>query len=196
MTPLRSWSVASRWTSTMSILDYVDLPNLAILTLLCGYRLDRSFIELHRNFRSLGLVLPYLLYEIEKLLANMHINALPVGELANWTESVVGTVVSFEKTCRTKNLSYFRLATTGTQGQIGDSKRGPVIYFVHGKWKIVVKINPRWITSDHAVTDLRSGSHRFCGLCVIQEIRAADNLIYATPIVLGTPKGRWQDIFF
>lgn len=189
--------IGSLWKNNTSGFGYIDLPNLSVLTALSGYRLDLKFLDGYADLHSMGLALARLMLESERLMDQLQVSAVRLSDLSDFGEGLEGTIPSFEESFRTKNVPDFDSYCRNNRWppQVGDPVRGPHIYCKHGLWKIVLTIDPRWITTCHAICAFRSGNHKFAGLCTIKEVRTDDMLMLATPIVIGEPKGRWGDIF-
>ena len=75
----------------------------------------------------------------------------------------------------------------------GDLAQDPQIYKQCGSAKLVMMIDPRWVTSNTAFVQFASRQQRFAGLCIVN--RVEKGLIIASPLVLGTPKGPWDEMF-
>jgi len=110
-------------------------------------------------------------------------------------EALTGATLSFSSLFRTKNGA--KLYKARDKGKVptfsGDLAHDPHIYRKWGSAKLAMMIDPRWVTSQTAFCQFASGQQRFAGLCTVT--RVEEGLILASPLVLGTPKGPWDNMF-
>lgn len=185
----------TRWRCGDSRAAYIRLPDLSILVALYGYRLNYSFMAIYPDLNSMGLSLVTLMIEIEKLLESVPICAMSTTDLTDFGEDLIGTTVSIDQMCRTKNPPC-RKNSYRNESLCVDPRRVQHIYWMHGKWKFVLPINPRWTTTMNAINTFYSGRHRFVGLCTIQSVRATDKLVVAKPIVIVVPDSPMMKLLF
>ncbi len=185
----------SPWKSNLSQLEYVNLPRLAILAGIHGYRLDLSYLDPQRDLHSMGMELNAILVSIGSLLQQLDLHAVPLSNIRDFDKGLEGMTLSFEASFRTKNVPDMEYRQSGKPLYIGDPDRGPQVYRKQGEWKILLAIDPQWITTTTAYVDFRSGIHKFAGLGTIKEVAPAKRLVRATPLVIGLPKNPLNDLF-
>lgn len=187
--------VGGPWKNNISQLEYINVPRLAILGALHGYRVDLSFLDGKDDLHSMGFELNYILIQMKDLLEKAHLNAIALGSIKTFDRTHEGATLSFEDAFRTKNVPGTDYREHLESLQIGDPEVGPQIYRKVGKWKIVLAIDPRWITTTTAFVDFNSGNHRFAGLCMVKEVNSNRLIVRATPLVIGVPKSPWDATF-
>lgn len=102
--------------------------------------------------------------------------------------------MSFSAVFRTKNGSRLSKALHKRKALTfsGDLEQDPHIYKKCGSGKLVMMIDPRWVTSQTAFYQFSSGQQRLAGLCIVN--RVEKGLIFASPLFLGTAKGPLDDL--
>jgi hypothetical protein len=120
---------------------------------------------------------------------------VPADSITASDERLIGATVSFSALFRTKNGAKLYKARDKRQSLTfsGNLTQDPHIYKTCGTQSLVMMIDPRWVTSNTAFVQFASGQQRFAGLCVVN--RVEKGLIFASPLILGTPKGPWDDMF-
>lgn len=185
----------TRWSCGDSHAAYINLPDLSVLCALYGYRLNYSFMAIYPDLNSMGLSLVSLMNEIEKYLESVPICAVSTTELTDIDDDQIGTTVSFDQMCRTKNPPS-RNNSNRIQGPCIEPMSGQHIYWMHGEWMFVLPINPKWITTVHAMNTFHSGRHRFAGICTIQSVRTTERLIVAKPVLIVVPVSAVMRLLF
>lgn len=64
-----------------------------------------------------------------------------------------------------------------------------IIYRVFGCWKLILKIDPMWITTSTAGSTLKSGQAQLCSVIRVSQIDIEGHKVYASPLFLAQPGG-------
>jgi hypothetical protein len=131
------------------------------------------------------------LVEYGDVVRQLHVRAVPASDISNISDSLTGVVTSFDVTFRTRNVPMPEEFETGERRLTGDLQSDPVVYKSFGGYKLVLPIDPRWITTSTAWSAFRppGGTQRFAGLAIVKTVDAADSSVIATPVFLGSPNG-------
>ena len=178
------------WRVGISQYAYLNVPRLDEFANLQGYEIRREPIESGATLRSLGFELNYLISSYRRSLEAMEIAAIPVSSVEVAHENYIGQLVSLKQLrCRTKNMPSRRPEKVSDGAFSGDLTRDPHIYHQFGDWKLVVNINPRWVTTDTAYGLFRpqGGASTFTGFARITQVDYADRTMIATGLALGLP---------
>lgn len=179
----RCLSVGVPWDFNLQNLYYVNVPRLLILSRFLGEHIELDKYSGVTELRSLGIELIQFLIAFERLLKRLHPTALQIENLP-MDDTGIGCVVSFSKRFRTKNVG--RALERGWQGE-AEMTKAPHIYCDVSGGRLILPLDPRWITTTTAGVHLSSGQGMFSGLAIVNEISAADSVIYASPLVIGQP---------
>ena len=183
------------WKSNISQLTYINVPRLCEQAEVCGYRVDLSHYKDDRTLHGLGWELNHVMAAFQTVLAHLSVDAIPLESVV-LHESVVGAAVSFDrKLFRTKNvpMEMPELASRGVKFT-GSLVRDPHIYCGVSGCKVVMLVDPRWITTSSAFMLFRpsSGQSFFSGLGRITSVNYEAGIILVTPWVLGVPRSSFE----
>lgn len=185
-------SLVSRWKANISQVSYLNLPRLSIRAGLQGIRLDT--LPNVQFLHEMGWELNRVLVQTAEVIEKIRVEALPITELKRDVSTLVGATVSFSDLFRTKNgPKLYKAFQSRLFVPTGNYRLDPHIYKQDDPVKLVMPISPRWIVSDTAFGQFASGQQRFAGLCTIKH--AEESVVIASPLVLGIPKGPWDDFF-
>ena len=184
------------WRSTISQLTYINVPRLCEQAELHGYEVDLRHYKESQTLHSLGWDLNHVMSAFHAVLAHLSVDAVPVED-AILHESMVGAAFSFERQrFRTKNVSMGVLADAEKLRKFtGSLAKDPHIYCQLGSFKIVMLIDPRWITTSTAFTLFHpsSGQTVFSGLGRVTGVDYEAGVVTATPWVIGLPRSPFDD---
>lgn len=130
-----------------------------------------DLLQLRRSIRSQGFV------------------GLDWTEASSLLDDVAGAVVRFEGVFFTKNG--VTNANNRYSPYTGDLKRGPLVYSKAGDLRLVLPYDPRFLTTNTAVVEMRAGRVRLGGFAQIKYKDGSD--VIASPYFIGlasTPEGR------
>lgn len=178
------------WQSNISHLTYINVPRLCEQAERSGYQVDLSHYQPNQTLHSLGWSLNHVMSEFRTVLSRLTVDAIPVQSLM-LHEAIVGAAISFDRQrFRTKNVRMKSSANTSIAWQFtGSLAKDPHIYCQLGEFKIVMVIDPRWITTSTAFTLFRpsSGQSVFSGLGRVTGVDYENGIVTVTPWVIGVP---------
>lgn len=184
------------WRSTLSQLTYINVPRLCEQAELKGYDVDLRHYKDSQTLHSLGWDLNHVMSAFHVVLAHLSLDAVAL-QTAILHESLVGAAISFERQrFRTKNVPMQVPAEASKlRAFTGALTKDPHIYCQVGSFKVVMFIDPRWITTSTAFTLFRpsSGQSVFSGLGRITGVDYETRTITATPWVIGLPRSPFDE---
>ncbi len=122
------------------------------------------------------------------LLNKMNLAAIPLNELKSVTNEYIGTIISFDRSFYTKNVPRLDHYNDGKFKMKGDLNLDPHIHCRIGEFKIILSIDPKWLTTTTSFVNMRMGSSSFAGLFLVKDINLENKYILGTPIIIGIPK--------
>ena len=187
--------VAVKWKPNISQLTYINIPRMSQIAGLEGIQLTLNTLPTFVFLNDLGWELNTVMATTGQLVNKLQVDAVPIEKVVRTDKDLVGATLSFSALFRTKNGSKLYKARDKRKALVfsGDVAQDPHIYKKCGSAKLVMMIDPRWITSQTAFGQFASGQQRFAGLCIVN--RDEKGLILASPLFLGTPKGPWDEMF-
>jgi len=180
------------WSPPISQLCYINIPRLSILAGLYNKQVPSPLEIAAYNLHSLGIELLYLMQFFKQLLEDIQPHALSFEDITTFDNSYIGATFGFNTNFRTKNGVYVEDVQDNRFTLKGDLRHDPYIYHKFKHFKLILPINPRWITTTTAICQFSSGQVRFAGLCVVKAMNGNGDVV-ASPLVLGTPKSIWDD---
>lgn len=186
------------WQSAISQLTYINVPRLCEQAEMCGYQVDLRHYKEDQTLHSLGWNLNHVMSAFHTVLEHLSVDAIPLKS-AILHESIVGAAISFDRQrFRTKNVSIDTHSDRSTPRKFtGILGKDPHIYCQVGSFKIVMFIDPRWITTSTAFTLFRptSGQSVFSGLGRVTGVDYETGIATVTPWVIGLPRSLFDEIF-
>lgn len=182
------------WQINVSQFTYLNVPRLAIVAAMNNRIVNLPLTE-NQTLHSLGWELNRVMLEFSRLLNEITVAAVELpSSLDSPDERIAGITFSFSTRFRTKNMP--RGSMDDVHPLTGDIGRDPHIYKRFGEWKLILAIDPRWITTTTAWGEfMPSGGHRaFAGLCTVKGLEKRKKEIYATPLIIGFPKSIWDEV--
>ncbi|MEW6516812.1 MAG: hypothetical protein AB1439_07915 [candidate division FCPU426 bacterium] len=181
------------WTYNLSTLFYLNIPRLAMLSGMRGYALDEKSLAGIKSLHSLGIELARVMVQFQRILSTIDQNVLEIEAAVDYAEESLGHIVAFERAFRTKNI---RMDDAEKPLKIaGDLKKDPHIYCKIAEWKVVMTIDPKWVTTSTAFDQFGSRQSVFAGLAMIKSVDGKNKLIFATPLVVGLPSSEFDGLF-
>lgn len=185
---------AARWSVGISQYCYLNVPRLDEFAALSGFEVRRQEIDNGKTLRDLGYDLNHLMGAYRRTLERIAIDAVPVAQIKFAHEGYIGQLISFDRLrMRTKNMVNHdhRGPAAANFTFSGDLKTDPHIYHDFGDWRLVVNINPRWITTDTAYGMFRpsGGSSTFTGFARLTQVDYETRMMMATGEAIGLPPG-------
>jgi hypothetical protein len=184
------------WRSTISQLTYINVPRMCEQAEMHGYRVDLSHHRENQTLHSLGWDLNHLMSAFQAILARLYVDAVSLQD-AFFHDSMIEAALSFDRQrFRTKNVPMDGLVgASKAQKFTGNLANDPHIYCQRGSFKIVIFVDPRWITTSTAFTLFRSSSGQsvFSGLGRITGVDYEAGIVTVTPWVIGVPRGPFEE---
>lgn len=184
------------WRSNISQLTYINVPRLCEQAELRGYQVDLRHYKDSQTLHSLGWDLNHVMSAFHAVLAHLSLDAIPLQSVI-LHEAMVGAAISFDRQrFRTKNLPTEVPADASRLPQFtGSLTKDSHIYCHLRNFKVVIFIDPRWITTSTAFTLFRpsSGQSVFTGLGRVTGVDYEAAIVTVTPWVIGLPRGLFED---
>jgi hypothetical protein len=183
-------STPVRWKIGISQFCYLNVPRLDEYAALQGVLIERQPIDETKTLRDLNFALTYLMEDYKRSLEKLTIEAIPLNQVRFAHELYIGQLVSLENArFRTKNIPAQRLRGVSRSQFSGNLRTDPHIYCQLASWRLVVNIDPRWITTDTAYGLFRppGGASNFTGFVRITQVDYQTNTMMATGQALGLP---------
>lgn len=129
--------------------------------------------------------------KIQDTLQHMAIHSIPLP--MDLSKVDIGQTIEFTENFRTKNMPSPTIVCSGKYALTGSLKEDPYIYLSRNGKRIVLTLDPTWMTTSTSFANFSSGWVTVSGLATIKQIDHDHNII-ATPYFLGVPKNPWHDL--
>lgn len=183
------------WENNVSQLHYINISRLAILSEILGYKIDTKYFENLPSLNSLGGEISGVLREFTNLLNNINPKSINLKDIEPTSDDYIGLTVSFNRRFYTKNVPGYDNFVNGKYKIVGNHNLDPQIHSKVNDYKVILNIDPRWLTTVTSFVNMRSGNGKFAGLCTIKDIYHEEKVIVATPIIIGVPKSPLDLLF-
>jgi hypothetical protein len=183
------------WKMKLSQLCYINVPRLCELAELQGHTVDLSQYRGNQTLHSLGWELNYVMAQFKRLLSAVSLNAMPFHSLVGAHDAYIGSVISFDQLrFRTKNAHFDNPNKEQHVTFTGDLSKDPHIYVKGSAFKLVLNINPTWITTTTAYCLFRpsGGQSTFSGLARINNVDYETATLFGTSWVIGLGPGLFE----
>ena len=185
------------WQISVSAFTYLNYPRLVEFASLNGHRIQHPELPSDQPLHDLGFNLIKLMSACKATLENIEIDSIGIEKIDFAHEGYVGSLISFDRLrFRTRNVPAPHQAECGHFAFTGDLEIDPHIYRKFKTWKLVINIDPQWITTSTAYTMFRpsAGHTLFTGFARLTNIDLELGQITATGLAIGVPKPEF-DIF-
>ena len=169
---------------------YLNMPRLAEIAMLHGYRIPFKELPADQPLTHLGFELNALMTACHATLNSLDIRTIPIEQIGLPQESYVGSLISFDNLrFRTKNIHSCAPPSAAPTRFTGELSADPHIYRNFGTWKLILNIDPRWITTSTAHVMFRpTGGHSlFAGVARLRSVNLDSGQVVGTPLALGLP---------
>jgi hypothetical protein len=169
----------------------LNVPRLDEFAALRGVTISHDDIADGVSLNQLGYRLNGLMSAYRRTLGDIEFDALPVGSIQFVHEAYLGKIVRFDRErFRTKNMPLYRPSGDAVRFT-GDEDFDPHIYRRTDAWKLVINIDPRWITTSTAYSMFRpsGGASVFSGFARITHVNYENSTMTATALAIGVPSG-------
>lgn len=178
------------WHQEFTHLQYVNVPRLLSLAAMQGIEVGEVAPPggwLHNE----GAALVRLLLALEQLLNRMRLQALPLDALLSAEHEMTGATFSFNRRFYTRNGPF--VDTRGAPPPVpADWRRAAHLHCRLGPKRLVMVMDPRWFTTTTSFVEFRSGQGTFAGLAFLKRAHPEDDVLLASPIVIGFPQPAWS----
>jgi len=176
------------WDTKLFHLYYINVPRLSMLAAMRGASLDLSQFGEIATLHGLGWELNRLIGGFNHLLQQVQLQAAPL-DVALGALDMRGMVISFNHEFRTKNIHMPERDNFVDMAFTGNLKADPHIYHRSNGLRIVMNIDPRWVTTTTAFCHFRpsSGRNTFAGLGFVNGTDKTSGIVSISPYVIGMP---------
>ncbi|MDA1000504.1 MAG: hypothetical protein O2807_08320 [bacterium] len=174
------------WQGRLSTLHYINVPRLSML--LPADSISDSIIETCVDGIPKGVYIIRVLNELERAVESAEIMAISLPEVIPPSEEIIGSVISFEQLCYTKNGVNVGSSGDAKWIQQFNEKHSPHFYTKVEASKFIFPYDPRWITTTTAYSDFRAGRRRFAGLGIVKYFLDDLTTAIVSPLVVGLPR--------
>jgi hypothetical protein len=179
------------WRSKISQLTYINVPRLCEQAELQGFLVDLRQYKDNQALHSLGWELNHVMSAFQTVLARLSLDAVQMQNIS-LHEGFIGVPIAFDRhRFRTKNVS---AKIADLPKFTGNLAKDPHIYAQLDQFRIILFIDPRWITTSTAYTLFCSGQSMFSGLGRITNVDYEAGSVTVTPWVIGLPKCPFDEL--
>jgi hypothetical protein len=161
------------WSAgVISQYTYLNVPRLDEFAALCGYQISHDPVGSGTHLSQLGYDLNRLMGQYRRVLDKLPLEAHRADMIDFAHDGYVGKIISFDRLrFRNKNVPLYRPEGRTTLFT-GNLELDPHIYHKFENWRLVVYVDPQWITTSTAYTLVRSGWFTVLRLCSGQRRRS------------------------
>ncbi|HEX9968196.1 MAG TPA: HNH endonuclease [Solirubrobacterales bacterium] len=180
-------SEGSIWQEELASLDYLNVSRIlldpAAQSVLGGPIAALASLET-TTLRSMGIQLVPVMVAFEEVFKSWRARAIPLSAISELGEQAVGARISFDETFWTKGMTGADKMRSDFE-LTGDIDVDPHIYLKEGKRKVVLPLDPRWVTTHTAFHDFTSGRGKFAGVGLLKSV--TEKLAVVSPLAVGRP---------
>lgn len=182
----------SKWNLNFSQLYYINLPRISIITAYNGIEVDFDFMDHFQCLHKIGFRLNSIMLRIKDILQSLAVYSIPLP--ADLSKVEIGQTIEFTEKFRTKNMPSPNIVCDEKYALKGSLKDDPYIYFSKNGKRLILTLDPKWMTTSTSFADFSCRWIITSGLAMIKQIDNSGNII-ATPYFLGIPKNPWDDLW-
>lgn len=185
------------WHIEVSAFTYLNVPRLNEYAELNGFKVPTGQPPSDVALNDMGWDLNRVMAAYKSTLENLSIKSVAVKRVEFAHSGYIGQLVRFDRMeFRTRNVPQETPKPGRNPKFSGDLDKDPHIYRQFADWKLVLNINPRWITTDTAFGLFRpsGGRSTFTGFARITAVDLETGVMTATALAVGVPKPLF-DIF-
>jgi len=143
------------WDLNFSQLYYMNVPRISIIAAFNGMEMNFDFMERFQSLHKIGFKLGLLMQEIKDIVQKLNIHSTPLP--SDLSELEIGQTIDFSKNFRTKNMPLLGQVNCGDYCLKGTLKDDPHIYYTKNGKKLVLTLDPTWMTTTTSFVDFSSG---------------------------------------
>jgi hypothetical protein len=180
-------SEGSIWQEELGSLDYLNVPRILLdpaaqgalqAPIVAPVSLDTT------TLRNMGIQLVPVMVAFEEVFKSWHAHTIPLAAISDFGEQAIGARISFDETFWTRGMTGADKMKPGFE-LTGDINVDPHIYLKEGECKVVLPLDPRWVTTSTAFHDFTSGRGQFAGVGLLKSV--TNELAVISPLVVGRP---------
>jgi hypothetical protein len=178
------------WIDALAVPYYLNVPRLLMDPSAHMVSARGEWLKGLTSFRDAdGAHVLHAMAMFDRLFKEWDMKAIDVGAFEDVERVPIGARLGFRGNFRTKNLAGRDPSNVTITGDLGQD---PHVYLRAGRRKIVVPIDPRWITSMSALIEFSSGRVFLGGLGVLRSLTEERATVAAIALGLPlTPANRW-----
>ncbi|MGE7649202.1 hypothetical protein ACQKM1_15660 [Peribacillus frigoritolerans] len=175
-----SKSSQGEWKNNVGQPFYINIPRLSMLAAELNYPLN-GFDKIGQISRlsDLGIELGAVLLAFKDIVEIIKPKTLSFSKL-RFDEIKHYSLIEFSDRFNSKNSRQLREGTYNFDN-------APHLWKIYDDYKVIMNLNPRWVTTDTASSSL-SRNTEFAGLCLVKQIDKEQKIVYATPLFIGIPR--------
>jgi hypothetical protein len=178
------------WDLNFSQLYYINIPRISIIAAFNGIDMNFDFMERFQSLHKMDFQLIHLMQRIESIVQQLIIRSTSLPN--DLSRLDIGQTIDFSENFRTKNMPLLEEVNRDDYCLKGTLKDDPYIYFTKNRKKLILTLDPTWMTTTTSFANFSAGRVTVCGLATVKQIN--NDSIYATPYLLGIPKNPWDDL--
>jgi hypothetical protein len=175
------------WKRRWHMIHYMNLPRLSMLADDSEKPFNVTLPEGFKALCELGWDLGYVIKDIQRVFEQIEVQAVRLRSLVKLDSSMRGGFVYFSERYYAKNVPTPDAAMAGSV-LTGRIEKDPHIHFKWAGYKIILPIEPRWITTSTAFGDFCHrgfSSEVLSGIFQVKSIDQAKALVVGSPLLLG-----------
>ena len=178
------------WDLNFSQLYYMNIPRISIIAAFDGMEISFDFRERFQSLHKMGFELLPLMQRVKDIVQKLNVHSTPLP--SNLLELKIGQTIDFSEKFRTKNMPLIEQVNRSDYCLKGTLKDDPHISLTKNGKKLILTLDPLWMTTTTSFVDFSNGWVTVSGLATVKQIE--NDCVMATPYLLGTPKTPWDDI--
>jgi len=181
----------SKWNLNFTQLYYINLPRISIIAAFSGIQMEFDFMERFRCLHQIGFQLNSVMLKIKDTMHHMAIQSVLLPD--DLSELKIGQTIEFTEKFRTKNMPSPSIVCKSNYSLNGTLTDDPHIFITKNGKKLILTLDPTWMTTSTSFSDFSKGYVDVAGLAAVKQVKSTE--IIASPYILGTPKHSWDDIW-
>lgn len=175
------------WKRRWHMLHYINLPRLSMLSEQAGKPFSLNLPDGFQALHALGWELGHVMNSIQGVFEQIEIDAVRLRSISKFPNSLRAGLIYFSERYYAKNIPSPE-AAVGGRALTGQLSKDPHIHFKWAEHKIVLPINPRWITTSTAFGDFCHrglSSEVLSGIFQVKFVDEAKAIVVGSPLLLG-----------
>ncbi len=181
----------------VSTIFYLNIPRLSILAAQLGYDIDSNFLKGVGSLIETGFEIGKILQKFKTLLHSIHPNTTKLDLIQSLDKSLIGLTVLFNREFEGKNIPDVDQVEHGYYKMSSKIELTPQIFSQFENFKLILTIDPKWITTSTGFVGLdEPGVYgELTGIAIIKSVDEENQIILASPLVIGIPISVMDQLF-